>query len=109
MQIEARIDQEPMVSQLITLWSQKGSRVIRGNLLVIPIETSVLYVEPMYLQAEKSEIPELTRIIVVYENRVVIGETLKEALDARRRGRSSKAPGVWRSPAQPAARNFPVA
>ncbi len=81
MQIEARIDQEPMVSQLITLWSQKGSRVIRGNLLVIPIETSVLYVEPLYLQAEKSEIPELTRIIVVYENRVVIGETLKEALD----------------------------
>jgi len=82
MQIEARIDQDPQVSQLITLWSQKGSRVIRGNLLVIPIETSVLYVEPMYLQAEKSEIPELTRIIVVYENRVIIGETLKEALDA---------------------------
>ncbi|RPI26964.1 MAG: UPF0182 family protein [Acidobacteria bacterium] len=82
MQIEARIDQDPTVSQLITLWSQKGSRVIRGNLLVIPIEGSVLYVEPMYLQAEKSEIPELTRVIIVYENRVVIGETLKEALDA---------------------------
>jgi uncharacterized membrane protein (UPF0182 family) len=81
MQIEARIDQDPQVSQLITLWSQKGSRVIRGNLLVIPIESSVLYVEPLYLQAEKSEIPELTRIIVVYQNRVVIGESLKEALD----------------------------
>ncbi|HXK62457.1 MAG TPA: UPF0182 family protein, partial [Acidobacteriota bacterium] len=82
MQIEARIDQDPNFSQLVTLWSQKGSRVTRGNLLVIPIENSILYVEPLYLQAEKSEIPELTRVIVVYQNRVVIGETLKQALDA---------------------------
>lgn len=80
MQIEARIDQDPLISQLITLWSQKGSRVIRGNLLVVPIEEALLYVEPLYLQAEKSEIPELTRIIVVYENQVAIGETLAEAL-----------------------------
>ncbi|MDA2937368.1 UPF0182 family protein [Acidobacteria bacterium AH-259-A15] len=82
MQIEARIDQDPNISQLITLWSQKGSQVIRGNLLVIPIENSLLYVEPLYLQAEKSEIPELTRIITVYENRVGMGETLQEALQA---------------------------
>jgi uncharacterized protein len=82
MQIEARIDQDPTVSQLITLWSQKGSRVIRGNLIVIPIENSVLYVEPLYLQAEKSEIPELTRVLAVYENRVVVGETLQEVLRA---------------------------
>ncbi len=80
MQIEARIDQDPNISQLITLWSQKGSQVIRGNLLVIPIEDSLLYVEPLYLQAEKSEIPELTRVIVVYQNRVSLGETLDEAL-----------------------------
>lgn len=82
MQIEARIDQNPEISQLITLWSQKGSRVIRGNLLVIPIEESLLYVEPLYLQAEKSEIPELTRVIVVYGSRVAMGETLQEALQA---------------------------
>ncbi len=80
MQIEARIDQNPEISQLITLWSQKGSRVIRGNLLVIPIAGSVLYVEPLYLQAEKSEIPELTRVIVVYGSEVALGETLNEAL-----------------------------
>ena len=80
MQIEARIDQDPNISQLITLWSQKGSQVIRGNLLVIPIEDSLLYVEPLYLQAEKSEIPELTRVITVYQNRVALGETLDEAL-----------------------------
>jgi len=82
MQIEARIDQNPDISQLITLWSQKGSQVIRGNLLVIPIAHSVLYVEPLYLQAEKSEIPELTRVIVVYENQVALGETLADALDS---------------------------
>jgi uncharacterized protein len=82
MQIEARIDQDPAISQLITLWSQKGSRVIRGNLMVIPIENSVLYVEPLYLHADKSEIPELTRVLAVYENRVVVGETLQEALRA---------------------------
>lgn len=80
MQVEARIDQNPDISQLITLWGQKGSSVIRGNLLVIPIENSILYVEPLYLQAEKSEIPELTRVIVVYNNQVNLGETLEEAL-----------------------------
>ncbi len=80
MQIEARIDQNPEISQLITLWSQKGSRVIRGNLLVIPIAGSVLYVEPLYLQAEKSEIPELTRVIVVYRSEVALGKTLDQAL-----------------------------
>ena len=80
MQIEARIDQDPNISQLITLWGQKGSQVIRGNLLVIPIEESLLYVEPLYLQAEKSNIPELTRVTSVYENRVALGTTLQEAL-----------------------------
>ncbi len=81
MQIEARIDQDPNISQLITLWSQKGSQVIRGNLLVIPVNNSLLYVEPLYLQAEKSKIPELTRIIASYGNRVVLEETLQAALE----------------------------
>jgi len=80
MQVEARIDQDPDISQLITLWSQKGSKVIRGNLLVIPIAQSLLYVEPLYLQAEQSEIPELTRVIVVYENRVTLEKTLNGAV-----------------------------
>lgn len=81
-QIEARIDQNPEISQQLTLWSQEGSRVIRGDLLVIPIEESLIYVEPVYLRAEQGELPELRRVIVVYENRVVMEETLSQALVA---------------------------
>ncbi len=80
MQIEARIDQDTEISEQLTLWSQKGSSVIRGNLLVIPIEESLLYVEPLYLRAENSELPELKRVIVAYGSRVVMEETLEEAL-----------------------------
>ncbi|MCB9778046.1 MAG: UPF0182 family protein [Alphaproteobacteria bacterium] len=79
-QIESRIDQDPVISQQITLWSQSGSRVVRGNLLVIPIEDSLLYVEPLYLQAESSQLPELKRVIVSYENRIAMEETLGQAL-----------------------------
>lgn len=81
-QIEARIDQDPEISELITLWSQSGSRVVRGNLLVIPIAGSLLYVEPLYLQAESSQLPELKRVIVSYNNRLAMRPTLDEALAA---------------------------
>lgn len=81
-QIEARIDQDTAISQQITLWSQKGSSVMRGNLLVIPLEESLLYVEPLFLKAENSELPELKRVIVAYGSRVVMAETLEEALAA---------------------------
>ncbi len=79
-QIESRIDQNPEISQQLTLWDQGGSRVVRGNLLVIPIEDSLMYVEPLYLQAESSELPELKRVIVSYENRIAMEKTLEEAL-----------------------------
>ncbi|MGF1458948.1 MAG: UPF0182 family protein [Leptolyngbyaceae cyanobacterium] len=79
-QIEARIDQTPEISQQLTLWSQEGSRVIRGDLLVIPIEQSLLYVEPVYLRAENGELPELRRVIVAYDNDIVMRATLEEAL-----------------------------
>ena len=79
-QIEARIDQDPDISEMITLWSQAGSRVVRGNLLVIPIGNSLMYVEPLYLQAESSQLPELKRVIVSYENRIAMRNTLDEAL-----------------------------
>ena len=79
-QIEARIDQDPSISEQLTLWDQGGSRAVRGNLLVIPIEDSLMYVEPLYLQAESSELPELKRVIVSYENRIAMRETLDEAL-----------------------------
>lgn len=81
-QIEARISQTPEISEQITLWSQQGSRVLRGNLLVIPIEQSLLYVQPIYLRAEQGELPELRRVIVAYGDRVVMRETLDQALGA---------------------------
>ncbi|MCB9742094.1 MAG: UPF0182 family protein [Alphaproteobacteria bacterium] len=81
-QIEARIDQDPKISQEITLWSQSGSDVLRGNLLVIPIEDSLMYVEPLYLKAETGELPELKRVIVSYNNRIAMEETLGAALAA---------------------------
>src|ERR671932_630144 len=81
-QIEARINQNTEISQQISLWNQTGSRVIRGNLLVIPIETSVLYVSPLYLRAEAGQLPELKRVIAAYGDRVVMEETLPAALAA---------------------------
>jgi len=80
MQIESRIDQDPIISQQLSLWNQRGSQVIRGNLLVIPIDRAILYVEPIYLQAEASQLPELRRVIVAYGNRIAMEETLGAAL-----------------------------
>ena len=79
-QVEGRIDQDPTISAQFTLWSQAGTRVIRGNLLVIPLGASNLYVEPIYLQAENGPIPELKRVVVSTGNRVVMEPTLEEAL-----------------------------
>ena len=81
-QIEARIDQNPAIAEQITLWSQRGSRVIRGDILVIPIDGSLLYVEPLYLRAEKGELPELARIIVAYDKEIVMTPTLEQSLAA---------------------------
>ncbi len=80
LQIEARIDQEPAISGQLSLWAQRGSQVIRGNLLVIPIDHSLLYVEPLYLQAETSRLPELKRVIVASGERVLMAESLDAAL-----------------------------
>jgi uncharacterized membrane protein (UPF0182 family) len=79
-QIEARIDQDPEISAQLSLWSQRGSQVIRGNLLVIPMGQSLLYLEPLYLQAESGQIPELKRVILASGERVVMTETLTEGL-----------------------------
>ena len=80
-QVEAMIDQDTLISQQLSLWDQRGSRVIRGNLLVIPIDQSFLYVEPVYLIAEDSAIPQLKRIIVSDEQRLAMEPTLEEALE----------------------------
>jgi uncharacterized membrane protein (UPF0182 family) len=79
-QIVARFNQDPVISQQVTLWGQSGSQVIYGNLLVIPIDESVLYVEPLYLRAERGQIPELKRVLVAYAGRVVMEEDLATAL-----------------------------
>ena len=79
-QIEARINQNTEISQQLSLWNQLGSRVIRGNVLVIPIENSILYVSPLYLRAEQGQLPELKRVIAAYGDHVVMKETLAEAL-----------------------------
>jgi uncharacterized membrane protein (UPF0182 family) len=93
MQVEARIDQDPVISQQITLWSQKGSSVIRGNLMVIPLENSVLYVEPLFLQAQQSQLPELTRVIATFGQRIVMEPTLEDAMIALIQGAGAAAAG----------------
>ncbi len=80
-QIEALINQEPAISGQISLWNRQGSKVIQGHLLIIPIEESLLYVEPLYIEAEKNSVPTLARVIVVYENQIVMDETLEKALN----------------------------
>jgi uncharacterized membrane protein (UPF0182 family) len=79
MQIEARIDQDPQLSGQFSLWNQQGSRVRRGNLLVIPVGRSLLYVEPIYLQAERSPMPELRLVVLATQERLVFGANFQEA------------------------------
>jgi uncharacterized membrane protein (UPF0182 family) len=81
-QVEGRIDQEPDISQQFSLWNQRGSRIIRGNLLVIPVNDSFLYVEPIYLQSDTSALPELKRVIVASDTRIAMRTTLDDALAA---------------------------
>jgi hypothetical protein len=79
-QIGSRINQEPEISRQLSLWDQRGSRVNLGTLLVIPIEESLIYVQPVYLKAESGQIPELKRVIVAYENQIAMEETLEKSL-----------------------------
>ena len=81
MQIDARIDQDAEISKLFTLWNQAGSRVIRGNLLVIPINNSIIYIEPVYLRATSAKIPELRGVIVAYDDILEMDSTLYDALE----------------------------
>ena len=79
-QIEAQIDQNTEISKDFTLWASNGTTYRRGNLFVIPINTSVLYVEPVYLEAQNSSIPEVKRIIMVYKDQIAYGETLADCI-----------------------------
>ncbi len=79
-QVVNRINQDTEISRQISLWDQRGSEVIRGNLLVIPIEESLIFVQALYLRAEGGQIPELKRVVVAHQNQVVMEETLDEGL-----------------------------
>lgn len=93
-QIEARVNQTPEISEQLTLWGQQGSRVIRGDLLVIPIQRSLLYVEPVYLRAEQGALPELRRVILAYGDQVVMAATLEAGLEEIFGDRSAVAPAA---------------
>jgi len=95
-QVVARIAQDQVISPQITLWNQQGSQVIWGTLMVIPIEESLIYVRPLYLRASGGRIPELTRVIVAYENRIVMDDTLEAGLAQLFGG---QAPSTSRAPA----------
>jgi len=99
-QVEASIDQDADISQQITLWDQHGSTVIRGNLITVPLAGKLLYVEPLFLQSDQSSLPELKRVIVFYEGKAVMENTLGDALN-RLFGLNGAPQTV--SPAQPAA------
>jgi hypothetical protein len=79
-QVAARINQDQAIAPQITLWNQQGSEVIHGSLLVIPIEESLVYIRPLYLRAQGGRIPELKRVVVAYQNQIVMEETLDGAL-----------------------------
>ena len=107
--IEARIDQDPVISQQLSLWNQQGSRVLRGSLLAIPIDQSLIYVQPLYLSAtEQGALPELRRVIVAYGNQIAMEPTLEQSLarifGARVRGDESAAARPRPSRGRPAPR-----
>jgi uncharacterized membrane protein (UPF0182 family) len=79
-QIDSRINQDETISQLITLWNQQQSRVLWGNLLIVPVEDSILYVKPLYMESQLAKQAELKKIVMVYENQVLIGDTMTETL-----------------------------
>ena len=81
-QIEAQIDQHTEISKEFSLWNSSGSTYSRGNMFVIPIEESLLYVEPVYLEASESSIPEVKRVIVAYGDKIAYEKTLGEALES---------------------------
>lgn len=112
-QVDAYIDQDPVISQQLTLWSQSGSNVIRGNLLTIPIENKILYVEPLFILSESGSIPELRRVILYYNNTLVMESTLEEALTKlfgklKEEPGGPEAPGTEEQPESPTTPGLPA-
>lgn len=109
LQIEARIDQNAQLSAQFSLWNQQGSRVVRGHLLVIPMGKSLLYVEPIYLRAESSPMPELRLVVLATQDRLAYGNTFEEAV-TNLFGEAAKAPAPPKTePGQPTPTGSPQA
>ncbi len=112
-QIQSRVNQSPSISEQLTLWDQGGSRVIRGTLLVVPVENAVLYVEPLYLAAQSgSSLPQLKRVIVAYSDHVVMEQSLGDALNVifgGQAGESESATAPAQAAPATAARGAPAA
>ena len=81
LQVEAKIDQDPEISKEFTLWNNSGSKYSRGEMFVIPIEDSLIYVEPVYLESSTASLPEVKRVIVYYDEELAYEATLAQALD----------------------------
>ena len=102
-QVDARIDQDSFISQQLTLWGQRGSQVIRGSLQIIPIDKSLLYIQPLFLAAEdKGGLPELRRVVAAYENNVVMEENLEQCLMSLFSGRKAVPSAQEAAPSAPA-------
>src|SRR5438093_986363 len=99
--VDARIDQDPVISQQLSLWNQRGSTVIRGSLLAIPIEQSLIYVQPLYLPPEQGALPELRRVIVAYGNQIAMEPTLEQSLSRIFAGRVAPTPAAPTTAAGP--------
>src|SRR5205085_6132872 len=108
MQIEARIDQNAQLSGQLSLWNQQGSHVRRGTLLVIPVGRALLYAEPIYLQAERSPMPELRIVVLALQDRLAYGPTFESALAALL-GNAQSTLSLQPGAAPPAARPAPAA
>src|SRR6185436_1269447 len=100
-QIESRIDQNAQLSEKFSLWNQQGSRVIRGHLLVIPMGRSLLFVEPVYLQAERSPMPELRLVVLATQEKLAFGETFTEAMNSLFGEEAAKRPAQETNQATP--------
>lgn len=111
-QVMARINQNDAISEKMSLWNQQGSAVELGTMLVIPIEESLIYVQPLYLRAESGSIPELKRVIVAYEDQIAMADTLEQGLErifGRQRAAdlTARAPDTAREPTDDEVRDFP--
>jgi uncharacterized membrane protein (UPF0182 family) len=101
LQIEARIDQNSQLSGQFTLWNQQGSRIVRGHLLVIPIGRSVMFVEPIYLQAEHSPMPELRIVVLATHDKLAYGQTFSEAMTSLFGEAATQGPSGQAGPSPP--------